>query len=231
MAVKARPTVIVPVKNRAALRDHWFDKGGQGGVFVEGDLDISLGEEVDLDLQFIEEQVSIRIRGQARWRRTSPSGRRSMPPGLGIEILPEEAAARELLLEFARGKEIALVLRRARRFGVLLRVKYQQDGAAVFDNTDDISEGGAFILSDAPLPVGTRFEMKLVPPGAFFGVGVTAVVAWRRNEGRRGFGVEFQFDSERQRKKVAKMVEELKEQMQREEKVRVPRKRPSNRSA
>lgn len=214
---------MVPVRNRAAFRELYFDKGGLGGVFVEGELDVTLGEELDLEIHFLEEQVAVRVRGQVRWRRASNSHRKSVPPGVGIEFLPAETPARDLLLDFASGKDLSLVIRSARRYGVGLRVKYKQGGAVMVDTTDDISEGGAFILSDDPIPVGSRVELKLLPPGSLFGVGVKAVVAWRRDRGRRGFGVEFLFDSDRQRKRVARLVGTLKEQILRELKVRAPR--------
>ena len=223
MGVKARPTVLMPLRNRAAFREHYFDKDGRGGVFVQGDVAVELGEEVDLEVHFLEEQVSLRIRGQARWRRAANSRRRNVLPGVGIEFLPEEAHARDLLLQFVDGKDLGLIIRSGRRFGVNVRIKVRQDGATLVDTTDDLSEGGAFILSEDPIPVGSRVELRLLPPGSLLGVGVKAVVAWRRDEGRRGFGVEFLFDSDRQRRRVARLVEDLKEQLLKELKIRSPR--------
>ena len=208
-------TVIVPVKNREEFLEAYFSRGDLGGLFVPGDADLPLGEEVILEIAFLEEQVRFRIRGQVKWRRTDGL-RKSIPPGLGIEFLPEEESARELLLQFATGRDVELVERDGRRFGCHIRVRYKNEGQTVVEQTDDISEGGAFLLTDADIPVGTRFKLKLQPPGSLFGVGVEAVVAWRRETGRKGIGVEFLFDSPRKKAQVAKLVANLKEQLVRE---------------
>lgn len=222
LPVHARPTLMLPLRNREAFRELYVDKGATSGLFIEGDLDVELGEPIDVELHFLEEQVHFRLRGEARWRRSHGS-RRGVPQGVGVELLPEEARTKALLLDFVDGKEMSLVVRTARRYGVTLEVKVKQGGTFITDRTDDISEGGAFILSDDPVPVGSRIELKLLPPGAWLGIGVKAVVAWKREQGRRGFGVEFQFDSERQRRRVSKLVGHLKDQLLRELKVRGPR--------
>ncbi len=156
--------------------------------------------------------MKFRIRGAVKWRRPVGSAR-VLPPGLGIEFLPTEEPARELLLAYATGRDVALVERDGRRFGCNIKVKRKDDGVTVAEETDDTSEGGAFILTEKEVAVGTRFKLKLQPPGTLFGINVDAVVAWRRTEGRRGVGVEFIFDSPRKREQVVKLVSNLKEKI------------------
>ena len=209
--MQARPQVIVPVINREEFLTRYFEKGELGGLFVPGALEVGLGEEVDLEINFLEEQVKFRIRGAVKWRR--PVGNaRVLPPGLGIEFLADDEAARELLLAYATGRDVALVERDGRRFGCNIKIKRNNgEGTVVAEETDDISEGGAFILTNDDVEVGTRFRLKLKPPGALFGINVDAVVAWRRTTGRRGIGVEFIFESPRKRDQVLRLVNTLKQ--------------------
>lgn len=224
LPTRTPPTVIVPVRDRTAFLDMYFEKGGAGGVFVEGELQAPLGELLDVEIHFASEAVIFRIQGRVRWRRTAQAQRRSVPSGVGIEFSSDEEKAHKLLVDFAHGKDVPVVQRASRRYGVGIPVRYKAgDGAPKEQLTDDISEGGAFIESDEPIEVGARVELKLLPPGSFFGVGVPAVVAWRRDDGRPGFGVEFVFDSPRTRSKVHRLIEGLKARVVRNMRVRAPR--------
>lgn len=218
--MQARSTLIVPVRNRAAFLDMYAEKGGLGGLFVEGDVDVPLGEPLDVELHFVEEQVVFRIRAAARWRRAQ-SGRKSVPPGVGLEFTPEDRGAQRLLLEFAGGASLQLVERSSRRYGVQMPARYKgADGRVVTEVTDDLSEGGAFIRSENPPEVGSLVELKLLPGRSIFGVGVQAVVAWRRTDGRSGFGVEFLFDSARRRGRLQKVLDGVKQRIRGEVRVR-----------
>jgi len=211
--VQARATVIIPLRNRAAFLDVYAEKSGTGGLFVAGDLDLPLGEPLDLELHFSEEQVVFRVRAVARWRRAQ-STHKSVPPGVGVEFSSDDRAAQRLLLDFARGANITLVERSARRFGVQMPARYRgADGRMVTEVTDDVSEGGAFIRSANPPEVGTTVQIKLLPDRSIFGVGVKAVVAWRRVDGRSGFGVEFLFDTARRRGRVLKVLSSVRERI------------------
>lgn len=217
-----RPTLMVPIKNRAHFLEMYFEKGGLGGLFVRGLTELDLGDEVDLDIQFLDDQVSFRVRGTVRWRRTT-GGRKSLPPGLGIEFIAEEHSGEKLLLDYAMGREVSMVHRTDRRFGAQLKVNYRANGQKGSDVTDDISEGGAFLLTDEGFVVGEVVDLQIRPPGAIFSIKVKARVAWRRDRGRRGVGLEFMFDSGRKKAQIARLVGQLKTQMIRELKVRLPK--------
>ena len=211
--MEARATVIIPMRNRAAFLDVYAEKSGTGGLFVEGDIELPLGEPVDLELHFSSEQVVFRVRAVARWRRAR-SSRKSVPPGVSFEFSTDDRAAQRLLLDFAHGANVTLVERSSRRFGVQIPARYRgADGRMITEVTDDVSEGGAFIRSEDPPTVGTAVELKLLPDRSVFGVGVKAVVAWRRTEGRSGFGVEFLFDTARRRGRVLKVLSGVRERI------------------
>lgn len=212
--MQTRPSVIVPVRRREDFLDQAFTSGDLSGMFVPGSFEVNVGDDVDLEVVFVEEHVKFRIRGTVVWRRAKSGG--SLRPGLGVEFAPDDENAANLLVQYASGRDVHLVERDGRRFGCGIKVKVKSGGVTMVEETDDISEGGAFILTDDPIPVGTAFELKLQPPGSLFGVGVKAVVAWRREQGRRGIGVEFVFDSPRKREQIAKLVRQMKDRILKE---------------
>jgi Tfp pilus assembly protein PilZ len=217
-----RPTLLIPLKNRGHFLELYFEKSGLAGLFVKGDVDLKLGDEVDLEVQFLEEQRTFRVRGAVRWRRAI-AGRASLPPGLGIEFVPEDVRAQKHLVDFAMGREVPLVHREDRRFDAHIKVKVNAAGIKETSETDDISEHGAFIITDAPFDVGETFTLTLHPPRAIFPVLLQARVKWRRLEPKAGIGVEFVYENEKTKARVAGLVAKLKTQMIRELRVRVPK--------
>lgn len=219
----ARPTLLLPFRNRAAYVEHAFDRGPLGGVFVPGEVDVALDDEVDLEVSFAEEQVRFHVRAVVRWKRDA--SRRSIGAGVGLELLPTESRARDALLAFVGGAAVHHKERAARRYGVRAAVKVKADGRALTAVTDDLSEGGAFLLLDETLPVGAELSVVVKAPGALVGVQVPAVVTWVRGDGdRRGVGVQFALqDAPRTQAKVARVVRTWKERLVRDLQVKAPR--------
>lgn len=221
--MSVRPVLVVPIKNRAEFLEMYFEKGGLGGMFVRGLTELTLGDAVELELRFLDEGMDFRVKGTVRWRRTT-GGRRSLPPGVGIEFAPASGAAEEKLVAFAMGKEVAIVHRAGRRYGAQLAVKVAHGAQRDVTLTDDLSEGGAFLVSDAAYEEGDILTLNVRPPGAIFGISLNARVAWRRDAEPAGIGVEFRFDNSRQKQRIEKLVGQLKAQLLGELRVRVPRK-------
>lgn len=225
MGSVVRPQLMLPLKNRAAFLEQFFAKGEQGGLFVPGELDVALGEEVDVELQFVEENVRFHIRAMVKWKRGT-LGRRSLPPGVGIEFLASDRRTQDQILRFAEGKEsVSHIARDSRRYALQVDVRIKNAVGELTGATDDISEGGCFVLTDVNLDVGTALEVKIRAAGSLFGwLTVPAQVAWRREQtGRDGMGLQFQFPSDRMRRKVQKIVGVLKERNVRELQIRTPR--------
>jgi len=226
VSAPGRSQLILPLRNRAQFLEQCFDQDDSGGLFVPGDLDVTLGDEVDLEIAFVEEQVRFHIRAVVRWKRAS-AGRRALP-GVGLGFLPSEATTKGQLLRFARGEDVEHVEREGRRYALHLEVKLDVDGApSRVVSTDDMSEGGCFLLVDPPLAIGTSVEVTLRAPGALFSwLTLKGRVAWRRSQGhaqRGGVGVEFRFDDERQRRRMEKLLVLLRERLGRELRVQPPK--------
>lgn len=237
-----RAHLLLPLRNRVAFLEHYFSRGpgssppesaesaagadpteDVGGLFIPGDVDVSVGEDVVVELHFHEEHVRFHLRARVMWKRAE-SGRRALPSGVGIAFHPSEVRTQQQIVRFAEGKEGVHHVARDRRWalGVDVRMVDALTGETS-GFTDDISEGGCFVRTEAPLQVGARVELKLKAPGTLLGwLTLPGYVAWRRQEsGRDGVGIEFEFDSERKREKVKKIVHVLKERSLRD--VRVAR--------
>lgn len=219
----------MPLRNRAVFREQSFDNE-QGGLFVPGDVDAALGEIVVLEISFLEEQVRFRIRAQVKWKRAA-SSRRALA-GVGLAFLPSEAQTREQLEAFVDGESVAHTERDTRRYALHLEIKVEGDGIQRgTKTTDDVSAGGCFLLWDGePPPVGTTLKLKLSQPGAFFSwITLPAVVCWHRRseqagpDTRDGCGVQFQFASDRDKRRTEKLMHVLKERLVRELRVTAPR--------
>lgn len=195
-------------------------------MFVPGEVDVMLGEEVDVELFFHEEQVRFHIRAQVKWQRTQ-MGRRSLPPGVGIEFLPSEQRTQEQILRFAEGKEGVSHVDRSRRWSLHVDVRMRDEARdlVIAGVTYDISEGGCFVVTNELIAPGTPVVVKLKSPGTLFGwLTLDGVVTWRRVQpARTGVGVELKFANESQRIKMKKIIDVVKMRMLQGVRIKVPR--------
>jgi len=208
------PTIVLELPDRHAYLDVYYHQSDPGGVFVPGDLMLEPGTEVQLQIVFAVEHRTFRSRGVVRWKRAQRA--RNLAPGLGIDFLDSERNTRDMLLDFANGRSIKLFTRRDRRLPVKLEVHYATHSVFLADVTDDFSEGGMFICTDDLLEVGTPLRIKLKPPGRRFAIQLRGEVAWRQEDGRRGFGVRFLFDKPAVKKKILELAAKLREQVSRD---------------
>ncbi len=210
-AIRIRPTVLLPLKEQRTYLDHYFSQGGLGGIFIPGYLKLDAGADVDVEIAFAKEQVTIHTRGIVRWKRMSVA--KNLPAGVGVEFHETERRARDLLLDFAEGRVVKLVKRRSRRYPVMVDIEYKSDAVFIADITDDLSRDGAFVRTDYPLDVGTVVALRLKPPGGSGVIEVKGEVRWNRTEGQRGFGVRFIFDRPNAEKEVRDLVERVRAQL------------------
>lgn len=206
MAAKlvVRPTVLVPVRNAPAFTDIYFSDDALGGVRVPLESGLKVGDSCELEIAFAQEAMVFRTRGVARWRR--PKAQRDLPAGVGVAFHPSEKHTRDLLLDFARGKEVSLVQRADRRFPVVIEVRYEDQTHPVVARTCNLSAGGAFILTEQLPNLGSELRLKLRAPGFLFGISVQAEVVWQRREHHRGAGVRFVKVSRSTRRKLNQLL-------------------------
>lgn len=208
---KARPSVLVALRDKAAFLEQYFPGGdGHGGILVPGNLHYTPGDLVVLELNFLSEQKTFRIRGRVTWTRDEES---LLPPAMCAEFLEGERPTRDLVLDFVRGKDVRFKERSDHRFPVSLQIAYKTDAAFITDWTDDLSQGGAFIVTERSIPLGTIMPLRIKVPGSLLPLKLRGVVCWTRSGAGAGVGVKFLFESERQRRRVQALVAEMKSEI------------------
>lgn len=210
--VRSRPSVLVPMRDRLSFLRHYFNQEGHAGLFVPGNLHYAPGESVDLEITFLKEQRSFRIRGMVRWSR-APTRPQDPAAGIGVFFGPSEQSTRDLIMDFVQGKDIRFRPRADHRFPVALQIEYRTGAAVVTECTDDVSVGGAFIVTRRDIAEGSVLPIRLKLPGWILPLKLRGVVCWRRTTEPTGVGVKFIFDSERQRRKLERLVARMKAQI------------------
>jgi uncharacterized protein (TIGR02266 family) len=204
-----RKTITARFHKREKLLVNFERRGRRGLLFVETGRRLQLAEQVVVEVEFPSEKRTFRLHGKVVARRRA-SREPPLPPGVQVEFPTEEDQALRLILDHAQGKEVAFVDRGSRRMSCSLEVAYRRDEDFIREFAEDISEGGTFIRSNNILAVGTEVECRLKPPGYLIGIKVRGKVAWVLKSGpTKGMGLQFVFESEKQRRKVKSLIKKL----------------------
>jgi type IV pilus assembly protein PilZ len=208
MVSEATRRLRVSYPTSSGFLDAYFPNGALGGVLVETDADLPLGDEVALEIRFESgPKRPFHARVRVAWRRLRGKG--SLRAGVGLEFLPTEREARDALLSFARGGEITVPDRDHERIPADLKVLVRTPQGARVDRSGDISEGGLFIRTPDMLPVGEALDMTIRPRFALRGIVLAGRVIWHRGGREPGMGVQFLFENEEQRRRVERLVSRL----------------------
>ncbi len=97
------------------------------------------------------------------------------------------------------------------------RMDYRNEGGGdfLYEYTQNISEGGIFIETREPLPVGTTVEMRFQPPGTEDPVEVKGKVVWINpfrpddDNPNPGMGIQFSAVTDEEREIVAQVVKAI----------------------
>lgn len=208
MTGRQKSTVLVPLRHRGSFLHHFIPGDGHGGVAFPTMAHLPLGTQVDLELTFMQEQRSYRLKGTVKF--FGPPAEEGGPPTVGVAFMPSEKPTLDLVLAFADGKDVAFTERSDTRYPVALQISYKADAAFITDMTDDVSFSGAFIVTERDIPLGTLLPLKLRVPGSLFPVRLHGEVVRQRKEPPAGVGVRFVLDNERTRRRMEMLVEKLK---------------------
>jgi type IV pilus assembly protein PilZ len=105
--------------------------------------------------------------------------------------------------------------RRENRTPIELKVGYKRLNTFFADYTRNISRGGTFIGTERPLPLGTEFVFALTVPGLEEPLRLTGKVIWTTSvedatkANPAGMGIEFQYNSDDERREKEARVERL----------------------
>lgn len=195
-----------------ALFDDFRREGQTGILFVKTGRRFKLGQELTVVIDFPAERRNFRLRGQVVSARRG-SKEPPLPAGIEVAFPSGQNHTVQMVLDHASGKQVDFVHRKTKRVPCSVEVNYRTDQGFVREFAEDLSEGGTFIRTDEIFAVGTEIQCKLKPPGYLLGVKLRARVAWvSRTKDPKGMGLEFLFESERQRKKVSEVCRRLAEE-------------------
>lgn len=105
--------------------------------------------------------------------------------------------------------------RRDPREPIELQVSYKRLNTFFADYTRNISRGGTFIATERPLPIGTEFVFALSVPGLEEPLRLIGKVIWATSvhdatkANPAGMGIEFQYQSDEERREKEAKVERL----------------------
>lgn len=205
------PNLEVTLPNAKSFLDFYFHEGKLGGMLIPNETTIELGREVNIQILFQAENRRINIRGVTRWKRLNHQP--NLPRGTGVEFSHAERNTRDILLDFSRGRKIYVSQRKFPRLPALIEVEYANDTVFLTDITDNVGSGGAFILTDSPASVGSHLKVKLKPPGNPRGINLDAEVIWQRKDDRPGMGIRFIFPWYKSKRKLNKLIDDIRVQM------------------
>ena len=105
--------------------------------------------------------------------------------------------------------------RESGRAAVRLPIEYDRLNALLSDYTHNISQGGTFIRTERPLPVGTVLSFTISAPTLAEPILLRGVVRWTvdapagRADRPAGMGIEFVFDSSEQKSALESRLDRL----------------------
>jgi hypothetical protein len=88
--------------SRAALREALLDTFAEGGIFVEGNYEVTSGSPVTVRVAVGDLAVGVFLEGLVQWRRVGPAVRSAgIAPGVGIRMLASEQERFQFLTKVA----------------------------------------------------------------------------------------------------------------------------------
>lgn len=202
------PKVSLSVQNAPELLRRYYPNGKLGGLTVDGQVPIAVGQFVELTVLVAQPARQLSVQGQLAWARYR--GSKAFAESFGIDFVSHDEGGRERVLKFARQELSPEVFRTDERVLTDLPVKIVHAGQVRKEFLVDISLGGAFIRSAEPLSLGEPVEMQLRAPGSLLGMKIKGRVVWTRHvDPHPGMGVMFSNESDESMLKLAKLLKQL----------------------
>jgi hypothetical protein len=130
--------------------------------------------------------------------------------GLLAKLHPDDATARDFLVQMAAGDEVAWFRRRHRRYCVRLIVVWRGFGStdSLGGTVEDLSAGGMLISSPyAAPPLGEKMALRVRADAAGQDLIITGVVRHRRARTiDEAFGVEFEYRSSGEQRRLRQLL-------------------------
>jgi hypothetical protein len=161
------------------------------------------GTRCSVLIRFLDRKAEFRLHARVVEVRTEKE-----PKGLLLELLPEEKERRELVLACAEGESVPYRRRRHHRISCSLPLKVTAPkGPSLTGTVTSLSEGGLRALLDRPLEPDTVVHAAIAFPGKLRRQDVAGRVTSTVVEGKQhSVGIEFQFESLKQKDQVTHLV-------------------------
>ena len=182
----------VRFRTNRELLEAWHDDQPQGGLFCPTTAPIQAGADVLCELSIPAIPNKVLIRGRVvSWRPALPRQRRRA--GALIAWVEDEATKAAFVIETVRGERPAPARRRHLRLPVAMSVRWKPDGEPHYQPADlsEISEGGALLRADLPIPLGTELVVEVTPPGAVTTIAIAGTAAYHTP--RQATGIRFHY--------------------------------------
>lgn len=201
--------VALEVQHAREVLTRTYPNGRLGGVRIDGPVPASVGAKVKLVVTVKEPaERKFRVHGLIAWARHQTGG--GLRECFGVDFLPEDETGRDRMLAFASDRVSVDATRYQDRVETDLNVKITHGGILRKETLVDLSEGGAFVRSRLPLPVGSEVKFVLRPPLSLRSITLEGRVAWLRRTGdNRGYGLEFAKASAREAERIRKLLDKL----------------------
>lgn len=201
--------VALEVQHARDLLPRTYPNGRLGGVRIDGPLPAPTGSHVQLIVKVQEPaERTFRVQGQIAWARHQTT--HGLKECFGIDFVPQDETGRDRLLAFASDRVPVDATRYQERVETNLPVKITHGGILRKEKLIDLSEGGAFVRAQLPLPVGSEVKFELRPPLSLRSITLEGRVAWLRRTGdNRGYGIEFVKASARESERIRKLLDKL----------------------
>lgn len=182
------------VEQPKELVDRYYPNGKLGGLMLDGEAPGELGKPIRVTVKVKKPSREFAFQGLLAWARHRAA---RQPASFGVDFSSSDEASRDRLLAFARSEVSPEAVRVEQRLQVELAVRLTHDGTVRKEQLADLSLGGAFVKTRAPLKTGEVVELSLRPPLSFGTLSLRGYVAWAREKGpQAGMGIGFVTDSD-----------------------------------
>jgi len=165
-AVKAR--IKLRFKTAESFIDEYTHNISQGGLFIRTSKPCNLRDKVEIVLIIPEDESEIAVVGEVVSVVPTDQAREEFPAGMGIQILELKEEDQKKIENFIGSKlkrePDPESMRVHARVEKRLRVKFENREALADEYTHNISQGGIFISTSKPQPVGEPITIVLIHP-------------------------------------------------------------------
>lgn len=194
------PILAAAFESPQQFLDAYSPTGKAGELAVVTRARPQSGREVVLEVNWPDLPNRVYLRARVYRRRL----------GLLAKLHPDDATARDFLVQMAAGDDVSWHMRRHRRYCVRLIVVWRGFGstAPLGGIVEDLSVGGMLVSSPYPAPpVGEKVALRVRADAAGQDLIITGIVRHRRQRTiDEAFGVEFEYRSSGEQRRLRRLL-------------------------